>query len=95
MRKRKEKKENIKMFEELMEEEGGKKKREKVEEFVNRKLDVGGEIKNWENGDWKENKEFLENIKENNIKEWEKDINIMWKNISRKMDEEVSEKKEL
>jgi alpha,alpha-trehalase len=60
-----------------------------VEEFVKTTFVEGDELQPWAPGDWTENPVFLQKIADPTLKEWAKDLNLLWKNLSRKMDDDV------
>lgn len=60
-----------------------------VADFVNKTFVEGDELQPWAPGDWKENPLFLQKIADPNLKQWAKDLNLLWKNLSRKMDDDV------
>jgi len=60
-----------------------------VADFVNRTFEVGNELQPWAPGDWKKNPVFLQKIADPSLKEWAKDLNLLWKNLSRKMSDDV------
>ena len=62
-----------------------------VADFVNKTFVKGDELQPWAPGDWKDNPAFLEKIADPNLKEWAKDLNFLWKNLSRKMDDDIRE----
>jgi len=66
-----------------------------VADFVNRTFVVGDELQPWAPGDWKENPAFLRDISDPSLKDWAKDLNLLWKNLSRKMAEDVRENPDL
>jgi alpha,alpha-trehalase len=66
-----------------------------VAEFVNRTFELGGELQPWAPGDWTENPEFLLRIADPSLKEWAKDLNLLWMNLSRKMSDNVQKKPDL
>ena len=66
-----------------------------VADFVNRTFVVGDELQPWAPGDWTENPAFLQTIADPSLKEWAKDLNLLWKNLSRKMADDVRENLDL
>lgn len=49
----------------------------------------GNELQPWVPGDWTENPAVLEKIADPDLKQWAKDLNLLWKNLSRKMSNDV------
>ena len=66
-----------------------------VADFVNGTFAVGDELQPWTPDDWNENPVFLQRIADPSLKEWAKVLNLLWKNLSRKIDEDVRENPEL
>jgi len=64
-------------------------------EFVNRTFEVGDELQPWAPGDWKKKPVFLRKIVDHSLKKWAKDLNLLWKNLSRKMADDVRENPDL
>ena len=60
-----------------------------VADFVNRTFVEGDELQPWAPGDWRENPAFLQEIADPDLKEWAKDLNLRWMNLSRKMSDDV------
>jgi Trehalase. len=61
-----------------------------VEDFVNKTFVEGDELQPWVPSDWTENPAFLQNIASPDLQEWARHLNLLWKNLSRKMADEVS-----
>jgi alpha,alpha-trehalase len=66
-----------------------------VADFVNRTFKEGDELQPWAPGDWTKNPAFLQKIANPDLKEWAKELNRLWKNLSRKMDDDVRENPDL
>lgn len=66
-----------------------------VADFVNKTFVEGDELQPWAPSDWKENPAFLQNIADPDLQEWARDLNLLWKNLSRKMADDVYNNPEL
>ena len=66
-----------------------------VAEFVNRTFEEGDELQPWAPGDWKANPAFLQRIADPILKEWAKHLNLLWKNLSRQMADDIRENLDL
>jgi alpha,alpha-trehalase len=66
-----------------------------VADFVNRTFVEGDELQPWAPGDWTENPAFLQRIADPDLKEWAKDLNLLWKDLSRNMSDVVRENPDL
>lgn len=62
-----------------------------VEEFVISTFVVGDELKEWVPDDWTANPAFVQKIADPEIKKWAIELNRRWRNLSRKMDDAVSQ----
>ncbi|XP_029340944.1 trehalase-like [Acyrthosiphon pisum] len=61
-----------------------------LEEFVNEFFDKeDSELEEWTPTDWIKNKEIVNNIKDEKLKDWAKYINNMWPNLGRKIRDDV------
>jgi alpha,alpha-trehalase len=60
-----------------------------VADFVNRAFEVGDELQPWAPDDWTEKPAFLRKIADPSLKEWAKDLNLLWMNLTRKMADDV------
>jgi alpha,alpha-trehalase len=60
-----------------------------VEEFVNSAFVVDDELQWWAPDDWTANPAFIQKIADPDLKQWASDLNLLWKNLSRKMDDDV------
>jgi alpha,alpha-trehalase len=66
-----------------------------VADFVNSTFEEGDELQTWAPGDWTANPAFLQKIADPILKEWARDLNLLWKNLSRKMDDDVRDNPDL
>ena len=66
-----------------------------VKDFVERTFVEGNELQPWAPGDWTENPAVLQKIADPALREWAKDLNLLWKNLSRKMSDDVRENPDL
>jgi alpha,alpha-trehalase len=62
-----------------------------VLEFVERTFVDGNELQPWVPSDWVENPAILHKIADPDLREWARDLNALWKNLSRKMSDNVHE----
>ncbi|XP_030833621.1 trehalase [Strongylocentrotus purpuratus] len=47
------------------------------------------EFEDWEPSDWKENPGFIDGIKDDELKEWARDLNELWKELGRQIKQDV------
>ncbi|XP_023702103.1 trehalase [Cryptotermes secundus] len=83
--------ETLQLFEDFMAQTGGNPDRDQVIEFVERTFVEGNELQPWVPGDWVENPAILQKIADPDLREWARDLNVLWKNLSRKMSDDVHE----
>jgi alpha,alpha-trehalase len=62
-----------------------------VIEFVGKTFVEGDELQPWAPGDWKANPAVLQKIADPDLREWAVQLNFLWKNLSRKMSDDVRE----
>nr|CAD7452624.1 unnamed protein product [Timema tahoe] len=67
---------------------------EAVRSFVDDNFESGNELITWELEDWKEDPKFLLGILNSDFRSWASDLNALWKNLSRKMDDDVKQNQE-
>ncbi|XP_053965335.1 trehalase isoform X1 [Anastrepha ludens] len=61
-----------------------------IRDFVDTHFEERGkEFEAWIPNDWKEHPEFLDAINDPDLKQWGSDLNTIWKNLGRKMIEDV------
>jgi len=78
-------------FEQLMRKYSDNPPRNAVEHFVHNNFDeAGSEFVNWDPVDWHENPKFLSNITDPNLKDWARELHSYWKQLGRKIKEDVS-----
>nr|CAD7392221.1 unnamed protein product [Timema cristinae] len=65
-----------------------------VRSFVEDNFESGNELIAWELEDWKEDPKFLLRILNRDFRSWASDLNALWKNLSRKMDDDVRQNQE-
>nr|CAD7589261.1 unnamed protein product [Timema genevievae] len=68
--------------------------RMRVRSFVDDNFESGNELITWELEDWKEDPKFLLGILNSDFRSWASDLNALWKNLSRKMDDDVKQNQE-
>lgn len=88
--------ETLNKFEEFMEKHNSTPTRNDVKTFVNDTFEPAGqEFEDWNPQDWKTNPKFIDNIGDEAFKKWGLDLNAIWKQLGRKMKEEVKDNKDL
>ncbi|XP_030381998.1 trehalase isoform X2 [Scaptodrosophila lebanonensis] len=81
----------IEEFDAFMESKNNTPSDDDVLQFVNDHFDEKGtELEVWTPTDWKENPSFLDNVHDPDLKQWGADLNAIWKDLGRKMKEDVS-----
>lgn len=78
-------------FDDLMNATNNKPNRSQVEEFVKNNFAETNELVNWTLPDWKENPSILKRVLDPNYREWLSQLNGVWKNLAKKMTEDVAE----
>nr|XP_024217475.1 trehalase [Halyomorpha halys] len=63
--------------------------------FVNDNFEDGEELELWEPHDWSQQPNILNKIKDENFRDWAYQLNIVWKNLSRRISEDVHRNPEL
>lgn len=83
-------------FHKFMEKHGHDPLPEDVEMFVNENFDDAGmEFTAWEPDDWVEYPKYLHRIKDPEFKEWGLYLNKVWKDLGRKMKDDVKQNQDL
>lgn len=86
----------INSYEELKKQYGGDVPPSDVlRKFVDDNFADGSELELWEPHDWTAQPNILSRIKDDNFREWAFQLNIIWKNLSRRITEDVHKSPEL
>nr|AQV08185.1 trehalase [Locusta migratoria] len=84
--------ETLERFEKLMNRTNRMPDKLEVELFVNETFDPpGSEFEPWDPKDWVEHPAFLDRIQDKQYRQWASDLNHFWKNLGRKMKDDVRE----
>nr|Q8MMG9.1 RecName: Full=Trehalase; AltName: Full=Alpha,alpha-trehalase; AltName: Full=Alpha,alpha-trehalose glucohydrolase; Flags: Precursor [Pimpla hypochondriaca]CAD31109.1 trehalase [Pimpla hypochondriaca] len=78
-------------FRKLMAETGGKPNKDQLTQYVKENFAQENEVIDWSPPDWQENPEFLQRVQDPVFRKWAKDLNDVWKIISRKVAPSVAE----
>ncbi|KZC05540.1 Trehalase, partial [Dufourea novaeangliae] len=78
-------------FYNLMNETNSKPSRAQVTKYVNENFASSNELVNWTLPDWTENPSILQRVQDPNYRAWVKQLNDVWKNLARKMSDDVAE----
>lgn len=81
--------ETLRKFEMMMNETGRKPDREKIKNFVQDAFDETSELDPYTPSDWTPNPSVLLQITDPEYKQWAKNLNDIWKNLTRKMGDDV------
>jgi len=85
-----------KNFDDLMAKHKQKPSKADLETFVNSNFDKeGSEFEPWNPDDWHENPKFLKNISDPGLRTWATKIHSYWKELGRKIKDEVRDRPEL
>ncbi|EDW01419.1 GH21428 [Drosophila grimshawi] len=77
-------------FEAMMESKNNNPSQDEIREFVNSHFgDKGTELDAWTPPDWIEHPTFLDLIRDPDLKQWGVDLNNIWKELGRKMKDDV------
>nr|AXY94682.1 trehalase-like protein [Habrobracon hebetor] len=76
-------------FERLMSETNRKPSKDQIAKFVAENFANTNEVLPWNPPDWQPNPPILERIEDPNIRDWVKQLNGIWKNLSRQMSPDV------
>ncbi|XP_059224425.1 trehalase isoform X2 [Stomoxys calcitrans] len=77
-------------FTEFMTSKNNEPTRDEIREFVDLHFDdLGKEFVPWTPVDWKDHPAFLDNINDPDLKQWGTDLNLIWKDLGRKMIDDV------
>lgn len=76
-------------FEELMIETNRNPSKEQIQQFVDDNFDSGNEIEDWTPNDFVENPKFLDKINDEKLREFGKDVHLIWPTLGRKIKQEV------
>lgn len=88
--------ETLSRFEEFMAKYNDTPSRSEVKEFVTETFEPAGqEFDEWDPQDWTETPNYIKNIGDDAFKKWAHDLNKIWKELGRKMKDEVEHSKEL
>ncbi|XP_037806140.1 trehalase isoform X3 [Lucilia sericata] len=80
----------ISEFEAFMESKNNDPSQDDIRQFVNDHFDdLGKEFVPWLPDDWTDHPAFLENINDPDLKQWGVDLNAIWKELGRKMIDDV------
>ncbi|KAH8271604.1 hypothetical protein KR018_010892, partial [Drosophila ironensis] len=83
-------------FEALMTAKNNTPTAEDLKKFVDEYFSPKGtELTAWDPTDWKEHPKFLDNVIDADLKQWGQDLNNIWKQLGRKMVDDVSKRPEL
>lgn len=86
----------VKKFKEFMAQHDEKPNRGQVKEFVERMFEEEGqEFEHWDPSDWVERPKFLERIKDEDFRNWAADLNLIWKELGRKIKDQVKDSENL
>lgn len=67
--------------------------KDQVFKFVNDNfLPAGNDLEEWSPADWNENPEFIDRIKDANLKEFASKLNALWKKLGRKISDDARQK---
>nr|UNW45414.1 trehalase [Calliptamus italicus] len=84
--------ETLERFEKFMNKTNRMPDTNEIEEFVNENFDPpGSEFEPWDPMDWVENPAFLDRIDDPLYRNWASELNHFWKNLGRKMKDDVKE----
>nr|WON00875.1 trehalase [Arma chinensis] len=75
--------------------EGSVPPQDVLRNFVNENFEDDSELELWEPHDWSQQPNILNRIKDHNFRDWAYQLNIIWKNLSRKITEDVHKSPEL
>ncbi|CAH1391066.1 unnamed protein product [Nezara viridula] len=86
----------VKKYEELIKQYEGRVPPPAVlRNFVTENFKDGSELELWEPHDWSQQPNILNRIKDDNFREWAFQLNAIWKNLSRRITEDVHKNPEL
>ncbi|XP_067002747.2 trehalase [Anabrus simplex] len=78
-------------FEDLKAREGGDIPQEELLKFVNDNFEDGNELEAAVPGDWKESPAVLNRIADPDLRQWAKELNALWKNLTRRVNDDVKQ----
>ncbi|XP_063215486.1 trehalase-like isoform X2 [Bacillus rossius redtenbacheri] len=81
--------ETLAMFQKFMDENGPDPTKQQTKVFVDSTFVANDELVYSEPEDWKENPKFLERIRDGNFRQWAFELNALWKNLSRRISDDV------
>ncbi|XP_069690503.1 trehalase-like [Periplaneta americana] len=81
--------ETLNKFETLMKNTEGMPNKDQVRDFVNDAFEDKDELLMWTPEDWTEKPAMLQTIADSQFRDWASDINVLWKNLSRKTSKDV------
>ncbi|XP_058979800.1 trehalase isoform X1 [Musca domestica] len=82
--------ETIANFQTFMAAKNNSPTQDEIREFVENNFDdLGKEFVPWEPTDWVEHPAFIDNINDPDLKQWGVDLNAIWKDLGRKMIDDV------
>lgn len=88
--------ETMQKFEEFMAKYNDTPSRQNVKDFVLQTFEPAGqEFEDWDPQDWTNHPKFIDNIEDEAFKKWGSDLNLIWKDLGRKMKSDVQQNKEL
>ncbi|XP_076233763.1 trehalase [Calliopsis andreniformis] len=64
--------------------------REQATQYINENFESSNELVNWTPPDWTENPSILKRIHDPKYREWIKNLNLIWKQLARKMNDDVA-----
>ncbi|XP_034934497.1 trehalase-like [Chelonus insularis] len=76
-------------FQKLMSDTGGKPNKTQVAQFVAENFHSSIDVLPWSPPDWQPDPAILKSIQDPNFREWARQLNHIWKNLSRQMSPEI------
>nr|AII81931.1 trehalase [Blattella germanica] len=81
----------LKKFETLMEETGRNPNREQIQQFVDDAFDSNDILEYHTPSDWTDHPSVLQQVVDSNYRRWVLDLNEIWKNLTRRMQDSIKE----